>query len=111
MKVNFNQTIHQNYNFIKNNNANKVQKSFNNGNAEYSALPNYNLAMFPNVSFGAKVKIPKKETDVNFLLKFSKTLRCAYSGMPMIPQEEMKEIFAKLENDKEDANASSFLFF
>ena len=109
MRINFNQTIHQNYNFIKSNSANKVQKSFNNGNAEYSALPNCNLAMFPNVSFGAKFKMPKKETDINFLLKFSKTLRCAYSGMPMIPQEEMKEIFAKLDKRPNAQSAINYL--
>ena len=47
------------------------------------------LANFPNVSFGAK-------NEGQTLLKCVNTFKCAYSGKPMISQNELAKVFTKL---------------
>lgn len=74
---------------------------------ELPSLSSLSLANFPNVSFGKK--FVSKNADMEFLLGQAKKLKCAYCGLPMIPQEEMKEIFQKLERRPNAQSAINYL--
>lgn len=103
MKINFNQTLLINkYNSSNRSNNVYNNKAYNSGNAEYSALPNCNLAYYPNISF-------KMNEHMAFLLNNAKRFRCAYSGRPMILQNEAKLIYSKLGSRPNAQSAINFL--
>ena len=92
MKVVFNRTI-QNTNNSRH--FTTIQPTVKRGviversTSEIQTVNSSSLANFANVSFGAN-------HDTKFLLNQTKKLRCAYSGRPMIPPSEAKEIYQKL---------------
>lgn len=92
MKVIFNQTKFYNINY-KNN---VPQETLPSRGVVQNLTKLQGVNNFDSISFGAK-KIPKTEDHVAFLLKYAKSLKCAYSGKPMIPQKEMEDIFSKLD--------------
>ena len=74
------------------------------GSASSDSLPasGLSLANFPNVSF-------KMNPDAGFLISQCRRLKCAYSGRKMIPPNEAKTIYAKLQKRPNAQSAINFL--
>ena len=106
MRIQFNQTI-QGYNLGSHkhrasmlSNQNSLSEKSNVAEPVYPAL---NLANFPNISFRAR------NIDADFLLSQTKRLKCAYSGKYMLAQNEIKDIFQKLERRPNAQSAINLL--
>lgn len=107
MKVSFNQTYSINN-----------CKSFYNSKPIINQEPTQNsdslpedgltLAHFPNVSFG-KARIKRINPDAQLLLRYSKHLKCAYSGLPMIAPWEAQSMYNKLLKKPNAQAAINFL--
>lgn len=102
MKIQFNQILPINKSIVVSNKkiSNKTIK--NDSITEYSVMPNYSLATFPNISFGMS-------PDMRFLLNNAKRLKCAYSGRLMLSPAEEKIIYSKLEKRPNAMSAINFL--
>lgn len=104
MKVNFNQTITNNYQYKP---VNKLKES-----ALYSTprnADNYPVqlspANFPNISFRGHCGI----NDAQFLIGCNSYLKCAYSRKPMLHPVDAKGIFQKLQKKPNAESAVRYL--
>ncbi len=103
MKVTLNQTLQINNIWSKSEATTKSSVSKQSVDS-INKLPlnTLSLANFPNISF-------RRNADVDFLLSQAKNLRCAYSGITMLSQAELKEIFTKLEKRTNAQSAINLL--
>lgn len=92
MKVEFNQTLYRRniteLSRLGNKTVNR-EEGYNSNTIEHLPVNSVALSSYANISFGAN-------HDMKFLINQTHRLRCAYSGRPMIPPSEAKEIYQKL---------------
>lgn len=103
MKIYLNQTSLYNNTYNSTYRSNSVKnKTVNSSNVGNTALLNCNYISHPSISFGMN-------EHMSFLLNQSRRFKCAYSGRPMIPNNEAKIIYRKLGQRPNAQSALNFL--
>lgn len=97
MKVSLNQAIYYRNNRYNNSSSYKSMIQESSVREENTVAPILSLANFKNVTF-------QGNQHMEFLLKQSKKLKCAYSGKEMLPPQDAKNIYQSL---KKRPNAQS----